>query len=192
MSKLWTSFEANFRSSMAYQALSVIIRSVARARAPLPVLTIGAGDDGPQVAPRQDVGPPQITSLTLPQGHPSARANGAAFQLAPVATLPAADVSRMAPDDAVSVTLGMRPRIRPGQRVEPMLGGAFCVAPLRVAAADAATFVFGDIPAGDYPLRPRVDGVESWRVQRAPPAVAPDFSLRRRCSSCSRPLTVPA
>lgn len=266
MSKLWTSFQANFRSSMAYRVSSVIIRSEAPARAPLPVLTIGAANAGPQVAPRLDVGPPQITSLTLPQGQPSARpgdpvilrgsrlggadvmvqfdsaalpvpidvapeaggddavqtvivpdapalwaaglyqvslsarrapgegllrSNGAAFQLAPIATLPPADVSRIAPDDAVSVTLGMAPRIRPGQRVELMLGAALSVAPPRVAAADAATFVFGDIPAGDYPLRLRVDGVESWLVRRAPAPVAPDFAPEPPVFDPLQTLTVP-
>ncbi|MFC6638154.1 Pvc16 family protein [Sulfitobacter sediminilitoris] len=73
MSKLWTSFQTTYRSSMAYRVSSVIIETDTPTRSALPVLMIGADDTGAQVTPDLNVGMPQITSLSLPQGQPSAR-----------------------------------------------------------------------------------------------------------------------
>jgi hypothetical protein len=46
LSKLWTAFQANYRTSAAYEAAVVLIDSQAAMRAPLPVLRRGAQDRG--------------------------------------------------------------------------------------------------------------------------------------------------
>jgi len=46
LSKLWTAFQTNYRTSAAYEAAVVLIDSQAAARAPLPVLRRGAQDRG--------------------------------------------------------------------------------------------------------------------------------------------------
>jgi len=46
MSKLWSSFMANYRPSVAYQVSVVLIESSKQTRSPLPVLTIGQDDVG--------------------------------------------------------------------------------------------------------------------------------------------------
>lgn len=49
MSKLWTTFEAGYRASVAYEASIVLIESERSAIAGLPVLTVGPDDRGPEV-----------------------------------------------------------------------------------------------------------------------------------------------
>ncbi len=51
MSKLWASFQTEYRMSTAYQATVVLIDSDRTAVTPLPVLTRGEGDVGPEVVP---------------------------------------------------------------------------------------------------------------------------------------------
>jgi hypothetical protein len=51
MSKLWASFQTEYRMSTAYQATVVLIDSERTSVTPLPVLTRGEGDVGPQVVP---------------------------------------------------------------------------------------------------------------------------------------------
>ncbi|MEW9920201.1 Pvc16 family protein [Marimonas sp. MJW-29] len=267
MSKLWTSFQATYRSSMAYRVSSVIIERDVPARSALPVLTIGSDNRGAQVTPGLDIAMPRIVSLSLPDGQPSARpgdvivlrgqrlsgtdvsvqfdnpalatpislppdpggtstaqtvtlpdvpaswapglyqvslsarsapgeplyrSNAAAFQLAPIASLPPTSVARVVPDDLVEVALDFRPHVWPGQRVELILGGHLATAEPRTAATGSATFTFPDIPAGGYPLRLRVDGVESWLVLRELPPVGPGFEPRRPEYDPTQTLTVPA
>ena len=59
MSKLWTTFQTQYRVSAAYQVSVVLIESTREAKTPLPVLTIGVGDSGPVVQP--DLVPPFAT-----------------------------------------------------------------------------------------------------------------------------------
>ena len=73
MSRVWTSFQTTYRSSMAYRVSSVIIERQGPARTALPVLTIGSDNSGPQVRPGLDLGLPLLRSVTLPDGQPSAR-----------------------------------------------------------------------------------------------------------------------
>ena len=47
VSKMWATFQAPYRISCAYEASVVLIESTKAVRAPLPVLTRGAGDRGP-------------------------------------------------------------------------------------------------------------------------------------------------
>lgn len=266
MSKLWTTFQTTYRSSMAYRVSSVIIEADTPTLAPLPVLTIGPGNIGPSAVPGLDVGMPQITALTLPQGQPSLRpgdtlvlrgqrlsgadvtvhfeslvllapidlppdpggtnavqtvtvpdpptgwaaglyqvslsarsglgaplfrSNAAALQVAPVADLPPVSVARMA-GNQVQVTLALSPDIWPGQRVELILGGVLATAGPRSVPTATASFTFPDIAAGAYPVRLRVDGVESWLVVREVPPVGPDFTPEPPVFDPTQTILVPA
>jgi hypothetical protein len=91
----------------------------------------------------------------------------------------------------VRVTLGIRPRIRPGQQVELILGGTAALAPARTTLQAQATFEFPELAAGAYPLRLRVDGVESWLTQRELAPVGPDFEPRPPAFDPAQALTVP-
>jgi hypothetical protein len=276
MSKLWTAFQTNYRSSMAYRVSSVIIKSEAPAAVALPVLTIGKDNKGAHVVPGLDLGLPQINALTFPDGQPSARpgdavilrgrnlggadvkvhfktlalpkesgvpkeididpelggtnesqtviipdvpaswaaglyqvslsarsapteqlyrSNRAAFQVAPVATLPVppADIRRTAaPKREVQVTLNMQPHIWPGQRVELILGGTLATAPPRTGPKGAATFSFQELAPGSYPLRLRVDGVDSWLVTREVDPVPPHFNPEPPIFDPNQIVVVPA
>lgn len=77
MSKIWMIFQTQYRISAAYQATVVLIESDHLAKAPLPVLTRGPGDQGPTSQP--DLVPPfpAIESVLLPNNQPSARLDDA-------------------------------------------------------------------------------------------------------------------
>lgn len=66
MSKLWATFQTNYRLSVCYQVSVVLIESQKPAVAPLPVLSIGEGNAGVQVQP--DLAPllPTLTGIDLP------------------------------------------------------------------------------------------------------------------------------
>ncbi|MEM9780010.1 MAG: DUF4255 domain-containing protein [Pseudomonadota bacterium] len=117
--------------------------------------------------------------------------NSIAFQLAPVPDLPPAAAARN-PDGTVEVTLGLRPNIHPGQRVELAIGGDIAAAPARTTAQSQASFTLPDLPAGDYPLRLRIDGVESWLIQREVPPGPPDFEPEPPIFDPTQVITVPA
>jgi Pvc16 N-terminal domain len=63
MSKLWTTFQTQYRISAAYQVAVVLIDSLRPTRAPLPVLRQGPGDDRPLA--QADLTPPFPTLLQL-------------------------------------------------------------------------------------------------------------------------------
>lgn len=67
MSKLWTTFQTNYRISVAYQVSVVLIESTREVRVPLPVLT-------PDITVQPYLTPPfpTLASLKLPKGKPSA------------------------------------------------------------------------------------------------------------------------
>jgi Pvc16 N-terminal domain len=98
--------------------------------------------------------------------------NVAAMLLAPEPQLPPSSVTRDAATRRVSVTLGVRPHVRPAQEAVLALGGHTAIAPERTAAVSSLSFVFDDVPPGSQWLRLTVDGVESRLVDRAaePPA----------------------
>jgi hypothetical protein len=74
MSKLWTTFQTNFRISTAYEVAVVLIESTRSAKTPLPVLSRGADDTG---ATAQGSMPPLPTleSIRMPDGQLSAKLN---------------------------------------------------------------------------------------------------------------------
>ncbi len=67
MSKLWTTFQTQFRISTAYQISVVLIESTRSARTPLPVLARGSQSDSGVTSQADTLSPfPEITSLILP------------------------------------------------------------------------------------------------------------------------------
>jgi hypothetical protein len=73
MSKLWTTFQTQYRISAAYQACVVLIESKLPARAPVPVLTRGDDQDTGAVAVASPVLPlATIEEVRLPNEQPSA------------------------------------------------------------------------------------------------------------------------
>jgi Pvc16 N-terminal domain len=74
MSKLWTTFQTQYRLSSAYQASVVLIESKLPARAPVPVLTRSDDKDTGPVAEASTIPPlPTIEGVTAPNKQPSAR-----------------------------------------------------------------------------------------------------------------------
>src|SRR2546423_5742333 len=73
MSKLWTTFQTQYRISAAYQVSVVLIESTRDSKAPLPVLTRGKDDRG--VKSQADLTPPfpTLTEVAPPKDQPSAR-----------------------------------------------------------------------------------------------------------------------
>ncbi|MBT8058719.1 MAG: DUF4255 domain-containing protein, partial [Gammaproteobacteria bacterium] len=69
MSKLWTSFQTEYRLSAAYEVSVVLIESEKAAGAPLPVLRRGEEDQGATVLPSPA---PQITGFRFPHSKPAA------------------------------------------------------------------------------------------------------------------------
>jgi hypothetical protein len=61
MSRLWTTFQTQYRVSAAYQASVVLIESTLAARTPLPVLSRGDDDRGPVA--RSDLAPPPVPTI---------------------------------------------------------------------------------------------------------------------------------
>lgn len=89
--------------------------------------------------------------------------------------LPAITLARSTNPARVRVTLASRPQVRPSQQALLMLGGHQSVALPRAAADEALVFDFpASLPAATYPLRLRVDGVDSELVLQ-PPGEAPVF-----------------
>lgn len=72
LSKLWTTFQTQYRISAVYEATVVLIESQRAVRAALPVLTRGAGDRGPIAWPDLTPPFPTLTSVEPPFFHPDA------------------------------------------------------------------------------------------------------------------------
>ncbi|HEX8336384.1 MAG TPA: DUF4255 domain-containing protein [Pyrinomonadaceae bacterium] len=118
-------------------------------------------------------------SLVLDGGTPQERTtNEVPFALAPRLPVPPAagdppsiEAARAA-DGTVTVTVRCRPDVLPSQRVTLVVGETEAPAQARTARTNTLTFRFGQLAAGEYHVRLRVDGVESPLVDRAasPPA----------------------
>jgi hypothetical protein len=103
--------------------------------------------------------------------HPR-ESNVAALLLAPEPVLPPSSISRAAGTGTVTVTLDVRPEVRPGQEVRLVLGGDSALADPIATSSSTLTFRLGDVPSGPQWVRLTVDGVESLLVDRSahPPA----------------------
>jgi hypothetical protein len=105
--------------------------------------------------------------------------NIAAMLLAPDPELPPSSVTRDAGTQRVTVTLGIRPQVRPAQRALLSLGGDSALADAITAPASTLTFELGDVPLGSQWVRLTVDGVESLLVDRSaePPVFDPSQAV---------------
>jgi hypothetical protein len=118
-------------------------------------------------------------SLVLDRGTPQERTtNEVPFALAsrlPVPPAPGDPPSFEAArggDGVVTVTVRCRPDVLPTQRVTLVVGATEAPAQPHTTRTNTLTFRFGQLAAGEYFVRLRVDGVESLLVNRAaePPA----------------------
>jgi hypothetical protein len=118
-------------------------------------------------------------SLVRPGETEPRNTNVAALLLAPEPLLGTANLSRDATTRNVTVTLDVRPELRPAQDARLTLGGH--TAPVEPHATQTAnvTFELGDVPPGPQWVRLTVDGVESLLVDREaePPEFDPTQSL---------------
>jgi hypothetical protein len=74
MSKLWTTFQTNFRISAAYEVAVVLIESRRSAKTPLPVLKRGEEDEGATALGNMPL-LPTLESVRMPGGQLSAKLN---------------------------------------------------------------------------------------------------------------------
>lgn len=121
-------------------------------------------------------GPLSIEVETLKPGEAEPRRTNAwPLLLAPRADFAGAAVARIG--DEVVVDVEVAPQVRSGQAVT-MAAGSFEAPADAFAGASASllTFRFRGLPAGSYPARLRVDGVDSWMILRDRPPVPPDFA----------------
>ena len=188
MNKLWGAFQTNYRLSVAYRVSLVLIESQRSKRAPLPVLTIGAGDSGIISQPSLIPPYPALESLTLP-----ANQNGA--RLGDSITL----VGHHLSGSAVEVRL-----------VHPVLSSPIVVPSAAFTAAGNTAITFPipntgsaprDFPAGFYAVTVAVtDGGETRltnelalplapRIESRSPASAPagNFTITVTCKPQVRP-----
>lgn len=91
--------------------------------------------------------------------------NGLSFSLAPrILSKPAIKAVRDPSSKDVTITLSCSPAIVSGQRVSLLLRDREIQANPITPPQNMLTFQAGNIAAGDYPLRLRVDGVDSYLI----------------------------
>ena len=102
------------------------------------------------------------------------------FVLAPTTTLPPNPPASIARAGAeVTVVVGCSPEIRPNQPASLILGQHEAFANAHPVQVGELTFVFEDIVAGSYPVRLRIDGAESWLIDKmtSPAAFDPSQTI---------------
>jgi hypothetical protein len=261
MSKLWTTFQTNYRLSVAYQVSVVLIESTRPTTAALPVLRRGTDDRGAMA--QADVLSPlptlealrsgtpndairlgdrvQITGLRLDGDNvvvrfthartgitvdrpPDAGATASSLSVtlandaATAAAFPAgiysvsvvitraSDAGSPRPTNALPmilaprlvipaglatidgvdplgrpthhVRLGAVPQVRPSQRASLLVGGTECAALPVAAPVDQLEFDVTGVPAGTYFARLRVDGIDSFLIDRS--VTPPQFDMSQQ------------
>jgi hypothetical protein len=99
--------------------------------------------------------------------------------LAPTIDLPPDAVNRDAVSEDVTVTITCSPQVQPFQSVSLILGQHEAPAEAHENQTAQLTFIFHDLAAGDYPVRLRIDGAESWLIDltTTPPAFDPSQTI---------------
>ncbi|WP_028022106.1 DUF4255 domain-containing protein [Enterovibrio calviensis] len=260
---LWSALQTQYRPSMAYRVSTVLLEAEYGTLNPLPVLTIGTDNSGPEVFPQLIPSLPQLLRVIPPAlqasarlgdtldlegrfleggnprftfthitqdleqtvsvdaggsalGHavtlPNAPVNWAAghyamwysaeingdtrqsnqvtMQVAPVMTLPPTSVVRNG--QTVIVTLNVTPNVHAGQQASLWLGSEGAQAEAVTVTTNTLVFVFGPLPAGTYPVRLRIDGADSWFIEKDRPPIAPDFTPRAPIYDPTQTVVVPA
>lgn len=109
--------------------------------------------------------------------------NQLAVALAPTLTLPPGSVVRDGGGKKVTIVLDCSPNVLPAQDVSLAVGGHEAPAQPHPSMTSTLTFVFDELPAGTYPARLRIDGIDSHFIDRS--ASPPVFDA-------SQNVTVPA
>jgi hypothetical protein len=109
-------------------------------------------------------------SLIRPGDTKPRESNVAAMLLAPEPQLPPTSATRDATTRRVTVTLNVKPQVRPAQDARLTLGGDTGIAQPHATATSTLTFALGDVPQGAQWVRLTVDGVESLLID---PTVEP-------------------
>jgi hypothetical protein len=150
VSRLWTTFQSPYRITAGYDAAVVLIDTTAPARAPLPVLRVGASDTGPAVIPQLQ---PVLQGAFPADGLPNIPPGGtftlagtflqgvthvrlSSLRLASPVVLPAAVTP-----DGVQVTLPAAPSVPAGQATAEAL-----------AALDDGPLVSNRVPVALAPV----------------------------------------
>lgn len=155
---------------------------------PAQILSVADGLIVVQLPPPGDPTDPTSPTATWPagfytaavtvrrSGQPDRTSNELPLSLAPTITF----VPAAAAAGDIALTVTCTPMVRPGQRVSLLLLDREIVAPPRTAVTSVQTFNLEDVPAGEYVVRLRVDGVDSLPIDRqaATPAFADDQKLR--------------
>lgn len=110
--------------------------------------------------------------VQLPTDPSPRRTNGLGIAVAPRMTLPPVAMVR-APDQSVTIDLQTVPNVRPGQIVALTIGAREAIAVSLPAPGNQLRFRFETLPPGNQGARLRVDGVDSWLIDRL--AVPPVF-----------------
>ena len=147
MSKLWTAFQASYRTTVAYDVSLVLIERELPTRSPLPVLSRGGVTDpvsgrDPGVVVRPDLmnTTPTVTAAQAGDGHPVMRLGGTVvvtgFSLDGGA--PGAEVTVRFTEPGTAVVLAMAPQAPPApNRLVVQLPAIVPVAPGNPAAGTA-------------------------------------------------------
>lgn len=137
MSKLWTTFQTNFRISAAYEVAVVLIESTRPSKTPLPVLTRGADDEG--ATAQGNMTPlPLLESIAIPDGQLSAK-------LGDELTIKGFNLS------GTNLKVFIQPPYQSSETETPVVGQATAEEIKVKLPTDAALF-----PAGYYKLRVKV------------------------------------
>ena len=137
-------------------------------------------------------GPLTLEVEVQKSGEPAPRRTNAwPLLLAPRADFAGAAVARVG--DFVVVDVDVAPQVRAGQVVSMAAGSAEAPAEAFAGAATSQlTFRFRNLPAGVYPARLRVDGVDSWLILRDQAPVGPDFEPVPPAFDPTQQITAPA
>jgi hypothetical protein len=106
-------------------------------------------------------------SLIRPGDTKPRESNVAAMLLAPEPELPPSSVTRDATTRRVTVTLDVKPQVRPAQDARLTLGGDTGSADPHSTPTSTLTFELGDVAQGAQWVRLTVDGVDSLLVDRS-------------------------
>jgi hypothetical protein len=106
-------------------------------------------------------------SLIRPSDTKPRESNVAAMLLAPEPQLPPTTVTRNASTRRVTVTVDVKPQVRPAQDARLTLGGHTAPADPHPTSTSTLTFQLDDVPQGAQWVRLTVDGVDSLLVDRS-------------------------
>jgi hypothetical protein len=105
-------------------------------------------------------------SLIRPGDLHARESNVGALLLAPEPQLPPSTITRDATTRAVTVTLDVKPQVRPAQDAKLTLGGDTGLADPITTPASTLTFELGNVPPGAQWVRLTIDGVDSLLLDR--------------------------